>query len=133
MITAILNGTAAVNLKVGETIVVGDLAIGAPDEIDGFVWLTSAGLFSTKFGWVKWAYPEPRAEATVDWCAPDTDPPPPDFRARIGRQRRELRRLNKSNHELRLERDVARHALEDAVNFLIQTRKEHRTMEAMLQ
>lgn len=132
MITSVMHGNASVNLNVGEHVIVGEPGPFDNFVIEGFIYLKNDD--GKKYGWVKWAYPENRVEATVDWCVPDTDPPPVDeIRSRIGRQRRELRRLNKANRELRLERDVARHALEDAVSFLIQTRKEHRTMEAMLQ
>lgn len=55
---------------------------------------------------------------------------PPEDRSRVGRQRRELRRLNASQRLLRLEADRSQRLFEDAASALIETRKALRLAEA---
>lgn len=197
VITEIMNGNAAVNLAVGETLVVGEVDMKfIPEHINGFVWLSDNP--TTKCGWVKWTYPQEQPAAVVGlpeigqrieiiesqnqsrllkpgdvikvgctypgvgcdgfvWVTtgsmpegqhgehfgwvkwkpvteqlPET-PAPSVLRARVGRQRRELRRLNQQNRQLRLERDYALMATEDLMQAYVVQSKARRAAEMMLQ
>lgn len=106
------------NIVIGDILRVSTVPFPLSQNEDGYVWVETDNPTSPsgKYGWVKWTPAELEESA---------------LKARVGKQRRELRRLNQSNRVLRLERDKAVSVLEEATALLLETRRRLRVAEAI--